>query len=1020
MTNALRVMQCLPFGRQSTFYQPPLFHSRVGPRLFGRLTMVSLTLVSLLGFSAVAVAEEEAVEEEIIEEVVVTGSRLTTNPNLAAATPVLTVIGEEGILRGNTRIEDFINIMPQVFGDQASEVSNDSDGTATLDLRGLGADRTLVLIDGRRLPFGSSQISATNLDLVPTQLVKQVDILTGGASAVYGSDAVAGVANFILETDFEGVQIGGQLAASYASNDHSRSKAILRAGNQPVPGSNTDGEETLFFAKVGVNLDEGRGNATLFFSYDERESILQADRDFSACALGQDTGPNSFGGFGCVGSANYRLFGGAGGFGFQEEDGNIIDWAGGPTQTYNFGPANFFQRPSERYHFYGRSHYEINDDVEAFLDISFINNTSDAQIAPTASFGIGAYSVNCDNPLIQGSSGLSLTDIFGCDAADIAAGTVVDGITASHRNVEGGARNSELENTAWRGVGGLRGTFAEGLWRWETFVQKSETRDQFTSTNDFVVANLQQALLVTTDADGNPVCIDASGGCVPYNIFQRSATGESLVTQEALDFIHGVGLVKGSTSQVVYGGNIQTNLDRYGISLPAADAGVGLLLGVEYREDQLEATPDEISQVPGGGFTGVGGAALPVSGQVEVTEFYTEVEVPILSNIRGAEELTLRSQYRISDYEAPGNDTTNSFDTKSYGVSLAWAPIEDLRFRTQYQRAVRAPNVIELYEGQNTSLPNLSAKGTNADGVQLFDPCASSAPIETLANCQRTGVTAAQYGTILDVISGQTQSLTGGNPNLDPEEADTVTFGAVYTPNFAPALSISIDYFDIVVEEAIEEGIAAQTVLDQCLATGNDVFCSLITRAPSGTLAAGGPGVGFENTWINIGEIETRGVDLQVQHSFEVDIHKFRLDYAATFIDTFDEVPYPGANTVECAGKFGNACERPYPEYRHRMLLTWITPWSVDLTGTWRFFGETENDNSAETLETKLNSVNYFDLAARWSATEDLTIRASVLNLFDEVPPLFSASGPPLGNGNTYPTVYDVSTTLTLSFEYDL
>ena len=120
---------------------------------------------------------------------------------------------------------------------------------------------------------------------MPTQLVKQVDILTGGASAVYGSDAVAGVANFILETDFEGVQIGGQLAASYASNDHSRSKAILRAGNQPVPGSNTDGEETLFFAKVGVNLDEGRGNATLFFSYDERESILQADRDFSACAL---------------------------------------------------------------------------------------------------------------------------------------------------------------------------------------------------------------------------------------------------------------------------------------------------------------------------------------------------------------------------------------------------------------------------------------------------------------------------------------------------------------------------------------------------------------------------------------------------------------------------------------------------------------------------------------------------------------------------------------------------------------
>ncbi len=1016
MSNALRLIKRLPLGRQSKFYQSPHSNSRSGSRLVSLLAAASMLLGSMLGFSAVAVAEED----EVIEEVVVTGSRLTTNPNLAAATPVLTVIGEEGILRGNTRIEDFINIMPQVFGDQASEVSNTASGTAALDLRGLGDVRSLVLIDGRRLPFGSSQTSATNLDLVPTQLVKQVDILTGGASAVYGSDAVAGVANFILETDFEGVQIGGHFATNYASNDDSRSQAILRAGNQPVPGSNTDGEETLFFAKMGVNLDDGRGNATLFFSYDERESILQADRDFSGCALGQDDGPNSFAGFGCVGSGNFRLFGGAGGLAFQEEDGTIVEWVGGPAQTYNFGPTNFFQRPSERYHFYGRSHYEINDDVEAFLDISFINNVSDARIAPTASFGIGAYSINCDNPLIQGNSGRSFADVFGCDAADVAAGTIVDGITASHRNVEGGSRNSRLENTTWRGVGGFRGSFADKVWRWETFIQKSETRDQSTSTNDFVVANLQQALLVTTDADGNPVCTDTSGGCVPYNIFQRDASGGSLVTQESLDFIHGIGLVNGSTSQLVYGGNIQANLDSYGVSLPAADAGVGVLLGFEYREDQLEARPDQISQVPGGGFTGVGGATLPVSGEVEVTEFYAEVEVPILSNVRGAEELTLRSQYRLSDYDASGNDTTNTFDTSSYGVSLAWAPIEDLRFRTQYQRAVRAPNVIELYEGQNTDLPNLNSAGTNADGTQLFDPCASRSPIETLANCQRTGVTADQYGTILDVISGQTQSLTGGNPNLDPEEADTVTFGVVYTPNFVPNLSISVDYFDILVEEAIEEGIPAQTILNQCLTTGSEIFCGLITRAPSGTLAAGGSGVGFENTNINIGEIETKGVDLQVQHSFDIDVHEFRVDYAATFIDTFNETPFPGADPIVCAGRFGNQCERPYPEYRHRVLVTWMTPWSVDLTGTWRFFGETDIDNSEEVLETTLDSVNYFDLAARWSAREDLTIRASVLNLFNEVPPLFSAAGPPLGNGNTYPTVYDISTTLTVSFEYDL
>ena len=1021
MINALRLLQLLPLGRQlNSLPNPNALQRRVfflGQRLVGSLLSAGLVLGSLLGLSAAAVAEEE---EAVIEEVVVTGSRLTTNPNLASAVPVLTVTGDEGVMRGNIRIEDFVNVLPQVFAGQASEVSNGASGTASLNLRGLEARRTLVLIDGKRLPYGSSQTSATNLDLVPMQLVQQVDILTGGASAVYGSDAVGGVANFILQKDFEGVQIGGQFARHYAENDSSRAQGILRAASQPVPGSGTDGEETQFFAKLGVNFDDGRGNATLFFSYEDRDSILQADRDFSGCALGQDDGPNSFAGLGCVGSANFRLFGGPGGFAFQEENGNIIDFAGGPTQTFNFGPTNFFQRPAERYHFYAKSHYDLNDNVEAFFDFTFINNVSDAQIAPSASFGIGAYSINCNNPFIQGNSGVSFATIFGCDAAAIAAGTVVDGITASHRNVEGGSRNSRLENSTWRGVGGLRGSFADDVWQWETFIQKSETRDQSISTNDFVVANLQQALLVTTDANGNAVCTDTTGGCVPYNIFQRGSNGETRVTQAALDFIQGIGLVNGSTAQLVFGGNIQADLDAYDISMPWTDAGVGVLFGFEYREDQLDAIPDQISQVPGGGFTGVGGATLPVSGAVEVTEFYTEFEVPILTERTYAKELTLRGQYRISDYDAAGNNTSNSFDTDAYGVSLAWAPIDDLRFRAQYQRAVRAPNVIELYEGQNTDLPNLTAAGTNTNNVQLFDPCASNAPIESLANCQRTGVTAAQYGTILDVISGQTQSLTGGNTNLNPEEADTVTVGFVYTPAFVEDLTISVDYFDIVVEDAIEDGIPAQTTLSQCLATGSAVFCDLITRATSGTLAAGTSGVGFQQTNINIGELETQGIDLQVGYAFEIGVHGISLDYAATFLDTYNKVPFPGADPIVCAGKFGNSCERPFSEYRHRAKVTWTNPWAVDVVGTWRFFDETGIDNTTEQLETKLDSVNYFDVAASYSPIEDLTLRASVLNLFNETPPIFSSAGPALGNGNTYPTVYDISTTMVVSFEYNL
>ncbi len=983
---------------------------------FFKLTGLGFLVSALALPVGTAVAQDQ--EEEVLEEIVTTGSRLTANPNLAAATPVLSVTGEEAVVRGNVRIEDFVNVLPQVFAGQASEVSNGATGTATLNLRGLGSVRTLVLIDGRRLPYGSSGVSSANVDLVPLQMVERVDILTGGASAVYGSDAVGGVANFILKRDFEGVELGFQYGVSYSDNDDGKYENILRAGNQPIPGSETDGDERILWGMFGVNSGDGRGNATLFASYEDRDPILQSDRVFSGCALGQDDGPNSFAGLGCVGSANFRLFGGPGGFAFQQEDGSIDAYQGGPTQTFNFGPFNFFQRPSERYTFYGKSYYEVTEDIEAFLDISYVNNSSDAQIAPTASFGIGAYSINCDNPLIQTNPGtLSFLDIYGCDAADVAAGTVVSGATMSHRNVEGGPRNSYLENSAWRLVGGLRGSFADDVWGWEAFVQQSETRDQSESTNDFVVANLQQALLATTDADGNVVCIDPSGGCVPYNIFQRGPNGESLVTDAMTSFIQGVGLVNGSTEQFVTGGSIQADLGEYGWKLPTADYGIGALFGVEYREDELSSRPDEISQVPGGGFTGVGGATLAVAGEVEVTEFFTEFEVPLLSNMTAAEELTLRAQYRYSDYDATGATGDNSFDTDAYGFSLAWAPIDQLRLRAQFQRAVRAPNVIELYTGQNTGLPNLSPAGTNANGVQLFDPCASDAPIASLASCQNTGVTAAQYGTILDVISGQTQSLTGGNPFLDPEESDTTTFGFVWTPTFAEGLSISVDYFNIEIEDAISAGISAQVTLDNCLASGDATFCDLIQRSSVGSLAAGTFGVGFQQTNINIASFETTGIDFQILYDFEYGDHGFTLDYASTYIDEYDETPFPGADVIECAGYFGNACGVA-PEYRHRFVGTWVTPWDIDFGLTWRYFDETKNDQrELETLETKLSDVNYVDLSATWYLMDDIMIRGSALNVFQDDPPIFSGAGPALGNGNTYPTIYDTSRVFTASIK---
>ena len=244
--------------------------------------------------------------------------------------------------------------------------------------------------------------------------------------------------------------------------------------------------------------------------------------------------------------------------------------------------------------------------LTAFMDISYTNNVSDAQIAPTASFG-STYTVNCDNPFLQNNPGVPMTDVYGCSAADIAAGTIKSGSRMAHRNVEGGPRSSLRENTAMRLGAGLRGSFAEDVWNWDVFVQISETRDQDISTNDFVIANLDQALLAVDDGTGNgtTVCQDPSNGCVPYNIFQRTAAGETaMVTPEMTAFLHGIGIVNGDTSQFGYGGTIQADLGEYGWRIPSADYGVSFLFGYEYPQGRPPVAARRDQPGPGRWFHG--------------------------------------------------------------------------------------------------------------------------------------------------------------------------------------------------------------------------------------------------------------------------------------------------------------------------------------------------------------------------------------------------------------------------------
>ncbi|KEO90340.1 TonB-dependent receptor [Erythrobacter longus] len=994
---------------------------------------VGLALAATPAFAQDADVTTDGAAEEEGNQILVTGSRLNVNPNLTSVSPVLAVDAEEIAVRGVVDIEDLTNALPQISAAQTADQSNGASGTSQLDLRGLGAQRTLTLIDGRRLPYGDSASIAVNLDLVPTQLVERVEVLTGGSSAVYGSDAVAGVVNFVLKDDFEGVAFDVQYGFAQSSNGREIFEQVLTAANQPFPtGSVTDGEEISASVTFGANIADGRGNVTGFLAYQNRNEISQADRTASACTIGASTGNFSANGFGCIGSANFRLFSGnaANGapFFFQQEDGTITDFVGGPAETFNFGPQNFFQRPSERFQIYTKATYELDGGHELFADFGYTDVVSDAQVAPSASFGFFQRSINCGNPFIQDASrpggGSIATDVLGCTAQQIADDEVITGLTASHRNVEGGPRNSRLENRAFRLVGGARGTFAE-FFDYEVFGQFSATRDEDTSTNDFIIANLDQALLVTTDADGNAVCIDQSNGCVPYNIFQRGPGGESLVSQGALDFIQGVGITTGETEQLVLGGTIQTDLSEFGIQSPfAEDAGVGFLVGAEYREDTLDATPDQISRQPDGGFTGVGGPTLPVSGTLEVTEFFTELQLPLVTNRPFFEELVFSAQYRYSDYTANGNGTSNSFSTDTYGFQLSWAPTPDISFRGQFQRAVRAPNVVELFTGQSTGLPDLAQVGTDANGNGIFDPCSTAVPVASAAACANTGVTAAQFGNIPDVAAGQTQGLFGGNPNLTPESSDTITFGAVFQPTFLPGFNASVDYFDISIDDAIVAGLGAQTILDNCLETGEDVFCNLVQRDAAGSLNASGPGVGFTLTNVNAASLETSGLDFQVNYEYDLgSAGAISLNYASTYLFSSDFTPFLGAPTVECEGEFAGQCGQPTAQYRHRALLGWETPLEgLTANITWRHFGGVDNDSATpQPVELSLNAVNYFDLSVRYEVFDGIVARAGVNNVFEDNFPVSVSAGPANnGNGNTYPGVYDTGRFFFFGFSAEL
>ena len=960
-----------------------------------------------------------------LQEVVVTGSRIV-QPGLRSISPVTAISAKEIASQGVTSVEDVLNNLPQVVADQGAMASNGASGTAEVDLRDLGPQRTLVLIDGRRLMPGQptnvvTDASTADLNNIPIALVERVDVLTGGAAAVYGADAVAGVVNFVMNDHFQGFEIDLN-GSAYQHNQHDYyGQFSPRSGFGSAPSSVVDGATKNVTMIVGGNFADGKGNAVAYIGYRKSEPVTQADRDFSRCSLGASkAGVPTCAGSGTDATGTFY----SAGFlpaapsvpaGFSPH--LTVDPATGQfvpstaADLYNFGALNYYMRPDERWNAGAFAHYNIDDNHQIYSQLMFMDDDSIAQIAPSAAFigtGVGSnpltgdpdgqWTINCSNPYLSTQEATTL----GCTAPGAASTQTVQ-VQFGRRNVEGGDRAGNLRHSSYRLVLGSKGQISDDL-SYDVYAQEGMTVRNDINTGDLLRSSVQNALqAVTIPGTGQVVCAaNAPGGagapgCVPYNIW-----GTGPVNPASVAYMEVPEQIQGVAEERVYHADFTADLTDRGWKLPSADEGLGVNFGLEYREEFLTQSPDYISA--GGLGTSASNPTPNINAGYGVKEAFIEARLPLIQDKPFVKEISLDTAYRYSKY-------TVGFTTNTYKVGLDWSPTSSLRFRGGYNRAVRVPNVAELFGATVVAL----------DGST--DPCASSSgspAAATIAQCQRSGLTPAEFGALGTPgnPAGQYNGLVGGNPKLQPEIADTYTFGVVLTPRALPSFNATLDAFDIKIKDLISS-YGADLIVNQCVFDDNPQFCSMVHRDSAGSLWFSNSGY-VEDPLLNLGFEKTSGVDVSTNYTQSLGgFGSLNLNLIGTYTASKDVEPFPGSGDYNCAGYFGATCLNPLPKWKHSLTIGWATPWrGIGIQMKWRHIGRTENDvaNPSPLLAGTINpalqwmgSRDYIDLVGSDQIFSSVFLQVGVNNIMDKDPPILATTSltPPFFNGNTYPQVYD-------------
>lgn len=979
---------------------------------FTRQRLLASTMIG--GFAAIAFAAAPAAAQtedtdgvSSLGEVVVTGSRIVRQ-DYNSTSPIVTVGREDFQAAGSVTAETLMNDMPQFMpGTSHGSVNPGNGGQANLNLRGLGTNRTLVLMNGRRI-VPSNANGTVDINILPAALIRNVEVISGGASAAYGSDALAGVANFIIDESFSGVHIDAQ----YGETERG------------------DGATQSYTITMGGNFNDDRGNAVFSIGRSTREAIMSVARDFSAVSGRNSVSPLGLTTFdsanlpsqsflntylncaNCVtptGEFGYNpdgsLFSYLGAHNFKSPGGPAYDayHQPGVAWAFNTGATGMLSIPLERWNGYAGARYKLTDSAELYGNMLYTQYSSDIRLAATPMPGPSptyGFRIPSTNPFISSDLRAFLNSRADPNAS-FGYNKRFDAI---------GGRLARDSTTVFQVTTGVRGDLPFRDWRYDVSAQYGRV-DNSTEQSGNVSRSAVQRLLDDPTGGAN-IC---EGGFNPFGLTSLSAACVNYINRNS----------KNATlsEQSIVEASIQGGL----FELPAGQ--VRFAAGVQYREDTFSFRPDAgLSQsnpivdhlgangLPDGGK--IGGVEVagfnpvqPLTGSTNSTEFFIEALIPVVADLPFVQSLDLNLAYRYSDYATIGG-------VSAYKADVDWAVFDGLRVRGGLQRAVRAPSIGELYGNRDIDSPQIGAP-LNAAGNPVFggDPCDTRGAYRNGPNKEQVKALCLAQGLSPAAIesyvfnSTQIQGFVGGNRDLKEETADSWTLGAVYRPKFDHPLlsrvSASVDYYSIEIKDVIGS-ITAANQLQGCFnATGltnatydvNNGYCQLFQRD-----AATGSIINSLGLLQNLATMKTSGVDLQVDWGFDLvdaglpDVGSLNLNFVVGWLETWERQDAAGGPFNVRTGTIDSTNGFTFPEWK---FLTSVNYKFGDygLGVRWRRVGEMQIYNTAN----KLDAIDYFDLMGTWTVNERVSLRAGVNNLTDQAPRTWT----PGIQANTDPSTYD-------------